>query len=138
MAKLQNFKRIQTQDYQDDHKETIQKLSFSLNSFAEDVLRALNGNLNTDNFLEKSKTFDVELTSSGEPKNPLQFKNPSSVYKIEGIRVIKVDNLSNTNIYPAYAPFISFSESAGIITINNIAGLSVNYKWRLKIKLEYS
>lgn len=138
MAKLQNFKRIQTQDYQDDHKETIEKLSFSINSFAEDVLRALNGNLNTDNLLEKSKTFDVELTSTGEPKSLLQFKNPSNVYKIEGIRVIKADNMSNTNIYPTNSPFISFSESAGIITINNITGLSVNYKWRLKIKLEYS
>jgi hypothetical protein len=138
MAKLQNFKRILAQDYEEEYRLLIEKLSFSVNSFAEDVLRTLNGNLNTDNTLEKLKTMDVEVFSSGSPKTSLQFQNPSSVYKLEGIRVIRVENLSNTGTYPTTAPFVSFSENAGIVTVNNITGLQAGYKWRLKIKLEYS
>lgn len=138
MAKLQNFKRILTQDYEEEHRDTVQKLSFSINSFAEDVLRALNGGLNTDNTLEKMKYIETELDSSGAPKNSIQFQNPSSVYKIEGLRVIRVENISTTDVYPSTAPFISFSENAGIITILNITGLQTGYKWRIKFKIEYS
>jgi hypothetical protein len=134
MAKISGFKRIIKEDFSEENQEIADKVGYSVNSFADEIIKALNGNLNEDNLVDKSKSLTVTVDGSGTPKEKLIFKT-GLIKKAEGLLVIRAENLTNPNVYPTSAPFLSFSENNGLITVNNITGLQADYKYRLKIKI---
>lgn len=133
--KLSTFKRIIKEDVKEEYRELVEKLAFSINPFAEEVIKALGNNLSVgDNFNQQIRDVTVEVDGSGSPKSILQFKTnlPS---KCVGHQVIKADNLTNSSVYPTSCPFLSFTESGGILTVNNITGIPADNKFQLKLVL---
>ena len=58
--KISSIKKIITEDYKPEVRETIQRLATVLNPLIEQVVQAMSGNLTTkDNF--KSKIYSIEL-----------------------------------------------------------------------------
>lgn len=134
--KIPGYRGINKTDYKPDDQPLVEQLSDVINSSFRIVYEALGGKLDiTNNFKGVVKVLEVELNSSGEPKIPTAFK-ASSTDRIVGCTVLKAENLTDSNTYPTAAPFISYSQSNDIITINHIAGLPANNVFRLTIKAE--
>jgi hypothetical protein len=133
--KISGFKRIIKEDFEKEQQQLIDKIGYSINPFAEEVIRALSGNLNQDNLNEKLKSIDLIVNASGIPTTEIQFKNPILNTKVEGLLVIKAENISNTSAYPTGGIFITYSENANVITVDHITGLPAGVKFRLKLKV---
>jgi hypothetical protein len=132
--KISGFKRIKKEDFDQEQQQLIDKIAYSINPFAEEVIRALSGNINQDNLNEKLKSIDITTDSSGIPTAEVQFKNPLTS-RIEGLQVIKAENISNTTAYPSGGIFITYTESNNIVTVQHVTGLPANIKFRLKLKV---
>lgn len=133
MPRIDSVKRINYQDFREEDRETVQKLSEILNFFMEDVVNAMNGNLDFDNLNRELITFEVTVDSNGVPITNNRF---SSELNIIGTKVIRADNLVNSAQSVESTPFLTYRNSGtGIYTITNITGLQANTKYRLVIEL---
>ena len=133
--KIQPFKRINIEDYPDQYQDLISNLGSSINLFTDEVYNALQNNLSiTDNLNQSKVSIKVSVDASGAPTQTLQFKTnlTASCY---GINVVNVVNNTNSTTYPTGMPFISFSQSNGVITVNNITGLQPSNQYTLSLIL---
>ena len=133
MAKLPNFKRLYEQDYPTEYHELVRTLASSLNYGIEVLYDLLNGKLTfKDNIASTIKELDVQVDANGKPTSSTVIKK-STTDRIEGLLVIKAENLSNSTVYPTGAVFISYTETDQQIIINNIKGLQANSLYRVKV-----
>lgn len=133
MSKLSNPTRVTKENVPKEYQDIVQSVGGPYNAFSDEVYFALNGNLTvSDNLNMRYKVIDLSVNASGNPIIATQFKNTMNV-KPTGILVIKVENLTNPTVYPTGAPFASYSENGGVITLNNITGLSTGNKWRITL-----
>lgn len=130
--KLSGFKRLNKEDVSEQFRPLMDRLGYSINNFADEVINAFNSkgislqdNTNTD-----YKQIDVTVDSAGLPKITTSYKSGLNGRTL-GVVVVSAQNLTNTVVYPTNQPFISFSENSGIITINHISGLQADNKYRL-------
>ena len=130
---INNVKRIITEEYPTENQILIQKLAFTLNNFMIEVVDAINGNIGIENLTQEFKVIDIQTDIDGYPIGNNKFTTKFA--SVQGIVVLSARNLTNTNSYIKSAPFVSFSQKANIITVNNITGLEVNNKYRLTILL---
>ena len=131
--KLPSFRRLNTTDYPAEYKDLIDTLSVSINYGFEVIYSVLNGKATiSDNTASFIKEVEVEVDSTGKPKTKAGFKLEGTG-RIEGLQVIRVDNLTNSTIYPTSGVLISFTETTTDITFNNITGLPANNTFKLKI-----
>lgn len=135
MSKLQSFKRIIIEDFEEKDRTLVGKLASSINSFAEDVLNALTNNISIDdnmNFVKKDLTLTVD--SNGRPTTKTTLKTGLKSVCV-GTQVIRATNLTNTTTYATSQPLISFTDNSGVITIQQVSGLQANNKYQLKLIL---
>lgn len=133
MAKLPSWKRIIEQDYPQKYQDLIQQISIPLNYGIEVLYNLLNGKLTfKDNIASTIKELDVQVDSSGKPLTTTTIKKTSSD-KIEGIIVVRAQNLTNSTTYPTTGIFISYTETTDSIIINNITGLQANNFYRINV-----
>lgn len=134
MAKLQDIKRINREDFPEEYKSLIDTLSNTLNTFMEDVLNAMRNNIDNDNLKREIKdiTVIVSNATTGALKSSIVFKNNLSS-RIKGITVIKVDNLTDAS-QPTSLPLINFSENNSQVTISSVIGLPVDKQFRVRIE----
>lgn len=135
MARLQSFKRIIVEDFEEKYKDLISKLGYSVNSFADDVLNALNKNISvSDNLNINKKTIIITVDPTGKPvSNPKITTGLNAI--CTGISVIRAVNNTNSTITPTQCPFITFSDDGGQLTIQKITGLTPNQQYSLNIIL---
>lgn len=133
MAKINNIKRIIKEDFPEDQQELIDKLSYSLNPFMEQVSNAFNKGINNDNLSREFIQVTVENTA-GELKIPTQFKT-NLKGRIQGFHILNVENLTNTTTYPTAAPWISWTISGNIITIKKVTGIQDDNKYRFTLEI---
>jgi len=126
--KLQAPKKILKDDFAQDDKALSGTLGGILNNFLEELYLLSSKNVTIgDNLNQELKTIKVTVTS-GIPNTKLSFRN-NLKGKIQGFKVIRTfGDLSVTS-----APFIEFSEVAGVITINKIIGLADSSEYQLVI-----
>lgn len=133
MAKLPSWKRIIEQDYPQKYQDLIQQLAVPLNYGIEVLYSLLNGKLTfKDNIASTIKELDVQVDSSGKPLTTTTIKKTSSD-RIEGIIVVRAQNLTNSTSYPNAGIFISYTETTDSIIINNITGLQANNFYRINV-----
>jgi hypothetical protein len=126
--KIESPSRILTSDFADEDKEVAGKIGGILNNFNEEVYSLTNKNITiADNLDQLIKVISVRVNSSGEPTTTLSFKNTLKG-KIQGTQVIRV-----FNGLPTSQPFITFTETNGVVTINHITGLNPNTDYQLVI-----
>lgn len=129
--KIQSPKRIIVEDFDSEDRNTVEKLGFTVNTFNEDVFNAMNKNLTIeDNLNQQIKTLsNIEVDGSGKPITSLAFQN-NLKGKIQGTQVIRV-----LGGIPTAQPFITFTESNNVVTINNISGLASGTKYTIYVLL---
>lgn len=132
--KLQIPKKIRAEDFAEDQRETIQKLGFTFNSFADEVYQALNKRLDYDNLSRELVTVTIQIDTTGKLINPPQIKT-SLLSKIRGIQTINAINLRNSTIYPTGYPFVSWTINGQIITVLNVTGLQNNSEYQLTLEV---
>lgn len=133
MSKLSNPTRVTKESVPKEYQGVVESVGGPFNDFSDQVYFALNGNITvTDNLNMRYKILDLSVNGSGNPLLLTQFKNTLNI-RPTGILVVKVENLTNPTIYPSGAPFASWSENGGVITVNNVTGLSTDYKWRITV-----
>lgn len=133
MAKLSSFRKIKKEDVAEEYKALIEAIGYSINSFADEVISGFNRRLTIkENLTQDIVSIEVTVNSSGIPITESKFKNTIGK-SLQGIKVIKAENLTNTSTYPTTAPFISFTQNGELVTINHISGLQSGNKYRLTI-----
>lgn len=131
--KIDNVRRIIQEEFKSEDRETIGKLAYILNSFMEQTVQAVNGNLNIEeNFTQEIKVVKMKVNSSGTPQINPQIKTNLTT-RIKGIVVISASNLTTPSNYLSNAPFISFGISEQVIKLNNITGLIANDEYNLTL-----
>jgi hypothetical protein len=135
MAKIQSFKRIIAEDYDEKDRPLVEKLSNSINSFAQDVQDALNKQLSfKDNFNITTTTLTALVDANGKPLAKTAMKT-GLVGQCVGVQVIRVANLTNSTSYPSGTPFVSYSNNNDAIIITHISNLVANHKYQLTLIL---
>lgn len=131
--KVQGFRRIIVEDVAAEDKPLAEKIGSSINPFAEEVINLMNGKISiADNLNQKHKEITLSLNSNGTPKADTAFQH-GLIGRCRGISVEKVENLTNVNTYPTNAPFITFTEANGLVTVKHVTGLQVDNKWKITL-----
>lgn len=124
MARIPDLKNIITEDFDDKDQDLINKLAFPINNFMQQVINVLKNGVDFNNLNQQIVTFTLTVDSAGKPTTSVQFRNKLNT-KLIGIVCINAINTSSIQRFPVATPFISFSEDARLVTINNIVGLGV-------------
>lgn len=133
MAKLPSYRRINIQDYPKENQELVDQLSVSINYGLEALYEALNGKLTfAENFGSPARDIDVTVDSTGKPTAKTVIKKTDS-NRIAGLLVIRVQNLTNTTVYPVSGVTISYTETTESITVDNITGIQEDYLYRITV-----
>lgn len=131
--KFESPKRLIREDVSEEDRALAEKVGGIINSSFEQIAKLFDNNLSIeDNFNQSKKDIIITVNTSGTPITAVQFKTDISG-NCAGIQVIKAENQTNVRTYPTGCPFISFSESNGVITVNNITNLQANNKYKLKL-----
>lgn len=132
--KLSSFRRIITQDFKKEFQELIEQLGSNINDGFNSVYSALNKRLTfADNISCTVKTINVTVDSSGNLLQPVSFGLDVQNTPVMGVVVVSATNLTNSVVYPTSTPWISFTQNANTIIINNIKGLPANNIFTLKV-----
>lgn len=133
--KLDNVKRIIVEDFGKDDQEIASRIGTVLNSFMEQVVNTVNGNISIENtdreFITLTK---VNVTSAGVPIQKLQFSSSKSNYNSHN--VINVVNTSNPAKLLNSRPYVTFaSQGNGLYTVRHITGLVSGDEYLIKLEL---
>lgn len=135
MPLLDTVKRITTEEFKPEDREIAERIGNIYNYFAEQVTNIINGNIDFDNLQRDLITIEITVDSNGSPTQKTQFSNSVG---LQGTKVIKATNLTNSVNYLQSSPFITFSAlGTGLYTIDNIKGLNPNEKYSLTIELVF-
>jgi hypothetical protein len=131
--KLPSFRRIFKQDYDEKDQPLVETLSSSINIGIENLQNNLNRNVSLkDNVFCIVRDLSVTVNSSGGLVTPISI--PVDIKTtIIGITIISAINTTNSGAYPISAPFAGFSQSANVLSINNISGLQANTLYSIRI-----
>lgn len=130
MARVPDFKRITKEDFDKESQRLIERLAYPLNSFMEQVINALNRNIDFQNLNQEIIEITVTVDSSGKPLIPLQYKS-NLRSRVQGMICIRAENLTTTNTPPVNTPFATFIQTTNIVTVSNIKGLTANESYKL-------
>lgn len=135
--KLPNYLRINKEDYPAESKLIIDRLGGSLNPGIEALFNALNNRLTVgDNMAAVIKDVIVTVDANGFPLTPTGIALGNLVPRANGSKVILAINQTDPNVYPAGAPFVSFTQNGQTFEIDHIAGLPANYQFLLRIEVQ--
>ena len=126
--KLPGFKRLLRQDFKEDDRELVDKLSVSLNIGIETLYTLANNRISlADNIACVVKSFEIKVNANGIPVSGTTNINfGTTINSAVGVTILRAQNSDNSSIYPTSAPFISFTQNGTSIDINHIAGLPAN------------
>lgn len=134
--KLQGYKRIITEDFEEEEQSLISKLGYVINSALDNIFQALNKNITIqDNLNQSLIDLSVKVSASGIPLIPTQIKYDLKT-SCKGIIVISIVNETNISSYPSSTPFVTFEQtSSNLLTIKHISNLTANNSYSLRLLL---
>jgi hypothetical protein len=124
MARIPDLRQIKKEDYDQKDQKLIDQLAFPLNNFMQQVITVLKHGIDFNNLNQQIVTFTVSVDAQGKPTKSIQFQNTLAT-KVIGIMCISALNTSSTIRYPQATPFISYTMSGNLVTVNNISGLGI-------------
>lgn len=132
---LPTFKRLTKQDYKEDDRDLVDRLSVSLNIGIETLYQLANKRISlTDNIAAVVKSFEIRVNAQGTPISGVtNVSVGTTLTSIVGTTILRAQNTENSSIYPTGSPFISFTQNGNSIDINNVAGLPANNTFLLTI-----
>jgi hypothetical protein len=126
--RVTNYKRIAKEDFEPEMQDTIEKLASSINSFADQVIQAFNGNIGFDNLTQEVVQFNVETDATGKLKTQTEVK--SNLRRVQGYTVIRVE-VQGAGGMPTAVPLISFTQTETSVRIQSVMGILPNVKYRI-------
>lgn len=133
MPSIDSVKRITVEDFRDEDKEVAERIGVTYNYFAEQVTNVLNGGIDFENMNRSTISVQLAVDSTG---NPSQVSKFTAAVGVQGINIIRAENLTSRTNYVVSAPFMSYTSSGdGVYTIDNIKGLVTNDNYRLLVEL---
>lgn len=132
MAKLNNVRRINPQDFSVDNQQDIERLGYILNSFMQEVVDMANKNVDFENLNQNFISFQIEVDSNGKPIGTSKI----NVNKVnpQGIQVVRAINTTNAALLSDTPPFIYYTPNGtNLVTVDKIVGLLPNNKYQLSI-----
>lgn len=133
MSTLPSFRRINEQDYPEKDQELVKTLATSINYGVEVLYQLLSGKLTIkDNFASIIKQVDVTVDSSGKPLNKTIIKK-TSTDKVEGLMVIRAQNLTSSSTFPTSGVMISYTETTDSIILDHVTGIQANNLYRINV-----
>lgn len=133
MAKLQGFKRIQTEDFPKEYQSIVDRLGYSINIFAEQVIEAFNKQISYDNLNRSYITLTTDVSVTGIPNDELIIKIPTNGFI--GFNCVSAENLDDDTGVTG-CPFLTYIRlSNGSIRITNIVGLPANKNFKLTVEI---
>jgi hypothetical protein len=130
--KLPSFKRLRSSDFGEKDQQLVDQLSISINEGFDRLYFAMGNKLSlVDNIACDIITVEIEVDSSGNPTSTT-FAKLSRTDSVIGCNVIKVENLTNANVFPTTCPFITFVQNNNSLILQNITGLPVSNTFRIK------
>jgi hypothetical protein len=130
--KLNNFKRLIVEEFPQETQPTVEKLSFALNPFLEQVVNAFNKNIDFDNLNQEVIEFTVTVDANGRPTTQTELRS-SLRTKVRGYIVIRAQSEDPNGPLPLSTPLISFSQNESGVRITGVTGLPANNKFRLTV-----
>lgn len=132
--KIPSQKKIVKSEFDEESQELVEQLGIIIDYNFERVFNALNKNLSLgDNLSSFVKDLDITVDSNGLPITPVKVKSDLIPARPAGTLILSARNLTNTTTYPSGAPFISFSEFNGLVSIEHVTGLQANNKYKLTV-----
>ena len=133
MSRLPTFKRLITEDFEEEDRKLVTKIAYVLNTAFEDVFNALNKNLSIeDNLNLVKRDITVTVDASGVPISPLTVKSNLAT-TCRGMIVIKAVNNTDPSVTPTGTPWITFSDNSGLISISKISNLQADNSYTLRL-----
>lgn len=132
MANMNNLTRVRTEDYPEESRDIVSKLSVSINSIVDQLNIAFNKSIDFRNLNMQVSTLNITVDSSGNPNQPTSMSNGLKT-KCVGLTVIKALDSSGNNATLSAAPFISFTEANNQLSITNIKGLNQDQSYSLTV-----
>jgi len=134
MSLLSNIKRIIEEDYDKDDRPLIRRLSSTINTFMEEVIDTVNGNLDHSNMKRHIVTTKIEVDASGNilSGGKIRLDNTNKIYGLTCLRAI---NLNNLDQYVTGYPFISWLQKGQVIEIKHVTDIPANSKFTLTIEI---
>ena len=124
MAQVPTLRLLKPEDFDTKDQALVTKLAFPLNIFMQQVISAFTNSIDFNNLNMQVNTFTVTVNATGQPNVPLRFQNNLST-KLYGMICINATNTSGDSTFPVAQPFISWTQTANTITVNNITGLGI-------------
>lgn len=131
MGRLDNVRRILREDFDKEYQDMIDKLAYTLNSFMDQVVAQVNGNIDFTNLNQELVTFTMTVDANGTPVGNNLFK--VSQTGIAGFIVINAVNKTDSTSYPTHTPMIFGVTSGSTVKVNKIKGLTANEKYELTV-----
>lgn len=132
--KIQIPKKIRAEDFKSDQQEIVNKIGDIFNCFADEVYQVLDKRIDNDNLARQRVIVNVSMGPTGVLISQPQVR--TTLYgKVAGVVVLSAINQTNPSVYPAGAPFISFTINGNILTILSITGLQANNEYKLALDL---
>lgn len=121
------------EDFASKDQPLVGKIAFVLNPGLEILTQALNKNITfQDNVYCQVKDVTVTVDANGIPTSTTQIKSTLN-NNSQGLMCVLAINSTNPSVYPTGYPFISFTETNKLITIQHITGLQPNNSYQLRI-----
>jgi len=133
MAKLPTLRRLFKSEFKPEYSELVEKLIVSINNGFDTVYDALNNKITLrNNLLCNIKDFKVQVTSSGIPITPL-ILNVDFTNNINVVTIGKIDNITNSILYPSGVTITWDQIGTGSIQIKHISGLTENNVYNVRV-----
>ena len=129
MARIPSIKRLTTEDFK-DQGSWIGKLFAPLNDFMASVVVALNKGLTfQDNFSAQVKVLEFEKDANSFP---MSFACTLTT-RAAGLWIVKAEHVAGTPDTLTTAVWADWQYDNGVVTINNISGLTNGKKYRISV-----
>ena len=133
---MPNLKRIIKEDFSPDDQQLVDKLAFPINSFFEQTRQAFDGQIDFTNMSNLGlATFSVNVDANGNPNTTTQVRSSIGTSVI-GVICISAINTTTPGAFVNSYPFVSITNSGtGILSVNNVTGLTANENYTLTVLL---
>lgn len=135
MGKIEQPKKIRVDDFTDETRDIAERFSEPFNDLADSFYYSLTKSLDFDNLNRDLVTVNVNINSTGKVSNLPQIRYNLRT-RPRGVACVSAVNLLNPNIYPAAAPFVSWTINANNnLQVLNVTGLQNNSQYLLTLEI---
>lgn len=132
--KLPSYRRIITQDFDEDSQELVEQLGSNINDSFNTLYQLANKRTNfKDNIAATVKTIQVTLNSDGTPSALTKIALEVLNTPVIGVLGLNPRNLTSPGSYPTGGITISYAQNGNDLIIQHITGLPPNQVWQLTV-----